>query len=32
MALSTNGQKFLAVIDGFSQDAVAVTFIGRLLD
>ncbi|VDD85149.1 unnamed protein product [Enterobius vermicularis] len=29
MALSTNGQKFLAVIDGFSQDAVAVTFIGK---
>ena len=29
MAPSANGQKFLAVIDGFSQDAVAVTFIGK---
>lgn len=29
MALSSNGQKYLAVIDGFSQDAVAVTFVGK---
>lgn len=29
MAPSSNGQKYLAVIDGFSQDNVAVTLVGK---